>query len=500
VVAYANMESLSEHRPVSRYEPAPLQFVTRRSWYPWLVVGVTCIGGFIGQLDASIVQLALPTFERQFDANLDAVSWVAIAYLLAFAVALPVFARWSEIKGRKLLYLAGYAIFTLASALCGTVSDLRLLIAFRVLQGIGGALLGANSITILVKAAGPGRRGRAMGLFAAAQAVGISAGPVIGGLLLEKLGWRWIFLVSVPCGLVGVVVGWLALPQTSQSTSSKRFDWQGALLLTPALTSVVLMLNQVQAWGLKSGAMLCAVLVAAIFLPLFLWREWQQSDPLIDLHLFRSSAFSGGLAAVNLSYALLYSMFFLMSFLFIHGLRESPIAAGLRLALIPIALGLVAPISGSFYARVGARVMTTSAMLLCLGALVLLSRSLAGQTANYPGVMGALALFGAGLGMFIAPNNSATVAAAPDERTGEAGGLLNLMRALGCTIGIATASVTFSWRLYVYTGNGHGTTNVPTHIILAATVDVLWVLGGFAVAAGSCALLRDTVRRRVPGR
>jgi hypothetical protein len=114
--------------------------------------------------------------------------------------------------------------------------------------------------------------------------------------------------------------------------------------------------------------------------------------------------------------------------------------------------------------------------------------------------MGALALFGAGLGMFIAPNNSATVAAAPDERTGEAGGLLNLMRALGCTIGIATASVTFSWRLYVYTGNGHGTTNVPTHIILAATVDVLWVLGGFAVAAGSCALLRDTVRRRVPGR
>jgi hypothetical protein len=144
--------------------------------------------------------------------------------------------------------------------------------------------------------------------------------------------------------------------------------------------------------------------------------------------------------------------------------------------------------------------MTTSAMLLCLGALVLLSRSLAGETANYLGVMGALALFGVGLGMFIAPNNSATIAAAPDERTGEAGGLLNLMRALGCTIGIATASVAFSWRLYVYTGNGHRTTDVLTHIILAATVDVLWVLGGFAVAAGSCALLRDTVRRSVPVR
>src|ERR1700689_4419503 len=195
------------------YEPPPWKLAARLSWYPWRVVGVTCIGGFIGQLDASIVQLALPTLERQFSANLDAVSWVAIAYLLAFASTLPIFARLSETKGRKLLYLAGYVIFTLASALCGLVSDLRLLIACRAIQGIGGALLGANSITILVKAAGPSRRGRAMGLMAAAQAVGISAGPVIGGLLLEKLGWRWIFLVSVPCGLVGVVAGWLALPQ-----------------------------------------------------------------------------------------------------------------------------------------------------------------------------------------------------------------------------------------------------------------------------------------------
>jgi len=355
---------------VSSYEPAPLQLVTRQSWYPWLVVGLTCIGGFMGQLDASIVQLALPTFERQFDANLDAVSWVAIAYLLAFAATLPIFARLSETKGRKLFYLAGYAIFTLASGWCGMVDDLRLLIVFRAIQGIGGAMLGANSITIMVRAAGPLRRGRAMGLIAAAQAVGVSAGPVIGGLLLENFGWRWIFFVSVPFGLAGVILGWLALPQTPKPASTKRFDWWGAFLLTPGLTSVVLMLNEVQAWGLRSAAMLSAALVAAVFIPLFLWREWRQAEPLVDLHLFLSSAFSGGLAAVNLSYALLYSMFFLMSFLFIHGLNESPIVAGIHLAVIPIALGLVAPISGGIYRRVGARTMTTSAMGLCLGALV----------------------------------------------------------------------------------------------------------------------------------
>jgi hypothetical protein len=137
--------------------------------------------------------------------------------------------------------------------------------------------------------------------------------------------------------------------------------------------------------------------------------------------------------------------------------------------------------------------MTTSAMLLCICALVVLSRSLTGQTVDRFGVMSALALFGAGLGMFIAPNNSATVAAAPANRTGVAGGMLNLMRALGCAIGIATASVTLSWRLYVLTGNGHKTTDVPTRIMVAATADVRWVLVAFAVAAGTCALLRDAV-------
>jgi EmrB/QacA subfamily drug resistance transporter len=480
---------------VSNSEPAPLQLATRQSWYPWLVVGVTCIGGFIGQLDASIVQLALPTFEREFNANLDAVSWVAIAYLLAFASTLPIFARLSETKGRKTLYLAGYAIFTLASGLCSMAPDLRLLIAFRVVQGIGGALLGANSITILVKAAGPEGRGRAMGIMAAAQAVGVSAGPVIGGLLLQGLGWRWIFLVSVPCGLAGVILGWIALPQTERATSSKRFDLWGALLLTPALTSVVLMLSEVQAWGLKSVEMFCALLVAAIFLPLFLWREWREPEPLIDLRLFRSPAFSGGLVAVNLSYALLYSMFFLMSFLFIHGLNQSPISAGMHLALIPIALGLVAPFSGGIYSRIGARTMTTLAMLLCITALVLLSRSLAAPVVNDSHIMAELALFGVGLGMFIAPNNSATIAAAPESRTGVAGGMLNLMRVLGCAFGIAAASAAFSWRIYMLTGRGNATRHATTQAIMVATVEVLWLLGGFAVAAGSCALLRDAVTR-----
>ena len=153
-------------------EPAPLAALERQSWHPWLVVGLVSIGAFVGQLDATIVQLALPALGRAFDVPLQQVSWVALSYLLAFASFLPVFGRLCEIHGRKTLYIAGYALFIVASALCALAESFGQLVAFRFLQGMGGALLGANSIAILVQAVPEAARGRALGYFAAAQAVG----------------------------------------------------------------------------------------------------------------------------------------------------------------------------------------------------------------------------------------------------------------------------------------------------------------------------------------
>jgi MFS family permease len=164
---------------LNRFEPSPAGPLRRLPSYPWMVVAVTCIGAFIGQVDASIVQLALPTLEQAFDAPLSAVSWVAIGYQLSFAAILPVYARLAEIAGRKLMYLIGFALFAVASLLCGMAGTLWQLIAFRVLLGLSGAMLGANSVVILVKAAGPERQGAAMGVFAAAQAIGVSVGPLL---------------------------------------------------------------------------------------------------------------------------------------------------------------------------------------------------------------------------------------------------------------------------------------------------------------------------------
>ena len=475
----------------SGYEPAPSESVASLAYYPWLVVGTTCIGAFIGQIDASIVQLALPTLERVFDARLGAVSWVAIGYSVAFASILPVFARLAEMFGRKLLYLTGFALFIVASALCGLSSNLAELITFRVLQGIGGAMLGANSVVILVAAAGPTRRGRAMGIFAAAQAVGVSLGPAVGGLLLGTLDWRWLFWANVPFGLAGVIIGWLVVPKTTHLSSEKRLDWLGAVLLTPALISLVIVFSESYTWGPTSAALITSAFAAAMLLSLFVWHERRMPAPLVDLHLFRIRAFSGGVIAVVLSYAMLYGMFFLMSFALVRGYRDSSLAAGLRLAITPVALGLVAPFSGALYERLGPRTVAVSGMAICLAALFLLSRALTDMSAGAAGVMAALALFGVGLGTFIAPNNSATMTAAPAERRGEAGGLLNLSRVLGTSFGVAAASSVLPWKLRALTDVGDRTLGVSTQVFREAVNGVLPLLAAFAVIAGAASLFRS---------
>jgi MFS family permease len=258
----------------------------------------------------------------------------------------------------------------------------------------------------------------------------------------------------------------------------------------------------VQAWGVTSPLLISALFAAMILLLFFAWRERRTTSPLLDLQLFRMPAFSGGVLAVLLSYALLYSMFFLMSFAFVRGFHESPTTSGIRLAIIPIALGLVAPMSGSLCDRFGVRVLTSAGMACCLAGTVLLPLGLAGVSGHRPSLIVAAALFGIGLGVFIAPNNSATIAAAPEHLSGEAGGLLNLARALGGTIGVAAASTALSFRLEALTGSGRRTLGVPPRVLFAAVSDVLWVLGAFAVVAASAALLRGrtppTIRARLP--
>jgi len=472
-------------------EPPPAEFVARLQCYPWLIVGVTCIGAFIGQLDASIVQLALPTLGRVFDTSLESVSWVSLGYLLAFASFLPIFGQLCEIFGRKLLYLIGFLLFAEASALCGLAPDLTSLVAFRVLQGIGGAMLGANSMSVLVKAIDQSRRARALGVFSAAQAIGVSAGPAVGGVLLGTLGWPAVFWVAVPFGLAAVIIGWVVLPRTALQDPSQVFDWRGALLLAPALTLVVLVLNQISALGPTSLVLIACAGAAVVLFIWFVRQEHASASPLVDLRMLARPAFLSGVVACALGYAMLYGMFFLTAFALVTGYQDSPTLAGLKLAIIPVAIGIVAPFSGDLGKRMGPRPLSGAAMAICVAALLVLSAIVTEPSAlRWIGFFG-LAGFGAGLGMFIAPNNHATINAAPPNRSGEAGAMLNLMRVLGTSLGVASASSVLSWQMQVVSGTHDRRLALFSgqHVMEAVQVGLL-TLAIFAVIAGSISMIR----------
>jgi EmrB/QacA subfamily drug resistance transporter len=406
------------------------------------------------------------------------------------AAFLPIFGRLADMMGRKLLYTGGFLLFVLGSALCGLAPSLPVLIGFRVLQAIGAALLSSNSVAIVVAAAGPERRGRALGVLSAAQAVGLSAGPAIGGLVIDLLDWRWVFWINVPFGLVGTVMGWFVLPPTRDLPDDDRFDWRGALLIAPALTALVAMLNEGYAWGATSPLFLGCGVLAVVLLMLFVRSERRAAAPLIDLTLFRSAAFSAGNGAGLLAYAALFGLFFLMPFVFVRVYQDSILAAGLRLSIVPVMLGIVAPLAGALYDRLGARALTASGMLVCMGPLGLLFVVMDGTPESALPVMLALAVFGVGQGLFISPNNSAIVSAAPPSLTGEAGGLLNVTRSLGISIGVAAASSLLAWRLAVLTGGGHNTLHAGARDLLSASRDVIVLLGAFAAVAGTLSLTR----------
>jgi EmrB/QacA subfamily drug resistance transporter len=472
-------------------EPAPAPAFVQSPAYPWLVVGTVSIGAFVGQVDASIVQLALPALETAFGAGLGAVSWVALAYMLAFACALPVFARLAEIAGRKTLYLAGFALFALFSALCGFAPSLGALIVFRLLQGVAGALLGANSVVILVAAVGPERRGKALGIMAAAQAVGLGLGPALGGILLGTLGWRWIFWVTVPFAVLAVILGWLIVPKTKTLAADRRFDLPGALLLIPALAALLLAISEGRAWGLSPPLLACLV-GGPLMLAAFAWRETRTPAPLIDLRLFRSPAFSAGGVGVLVSYAMLYGLFFAMAFALVRGYHDAPLVAGLRLTIVPAALGLVAPFAGAASAKRPRLVMVAGMALCGLSALALM-QMLTGAPETLGAVMISLAAYGAGLGFYIAPNNSATLGAAPAEKSGVAGGLLNLLRVFGSGAGVAAASALLGWRLEEAIGPRGVTSDAPEAALLAAVGAVLVLLAALAAIGAAAALVRDPV-------
>ena len=272
----------------------------------WLAVATVCFGAFMGQLDASIVTLTYRPLRTEFGASLAAVQWVSLAYLLTLAALLIPVGRLADARGHKLLYLYGFVVFTAASAACGLAPSLGVLIAFRIVQAIGAALLQANSVALVVTSAPHGKVRKAIGVQAAAQAIGLALGPTLGGLLVSTWGWRWVFGINVPIGIVAVVAGIYLLPRSKTLTPTTGRDRSGLLLLFTATTAGLLAISAVSGLGLPRWAPIALLATAVATAAGFALRERRAAAPLVDLALLSDRTVGSGLLGALCGYLVLF--------------------------------------------------------------------------------------------------------------------------------------------------------------------------------------------------
>ena len=413
----------------------------KRNGYHWFVVGTVCIGAFMAALDASIINVAMPSLSKGFSVGMDSVEWVSIAYLLTLTTLLTLLGSLSDRFGRKIFYTMGFAIFGFGSGLCGIVSTMPLLISARVLQAIGAAMLQANSISIITSAVPSTSRGKAIGIQGSAQAIGLSIGPTVGGLIIANFGWRLIFYINIPVAILGTVIAGFILPKDQPNIHSSRFDYLGATLFSPFLILLVLILKDGYKVGWLSLQILVESLAAVIFLSLFILREKKCKNPMINFDLFKNWTFTSGNITGLLSYSLMFGVIFLMPFYLDWILKLSPLMIGLIMTVVSLAMLIVSPFSGALADRMGARILTISGMIISsLGTMVLIVLSI--NTAVYVYLFG-LILVGAGIGIFTPPNNSSVMGSTPPEHVGVAGGILNMSRSLGMSMGVAIAGTLY---------------------------------------------------------
>lgn len=399
----------------------------------WFAVGAVCFGAFMGQLDASIVTLTFPALQHEFTAPLAAVEWVSLSYLLALVGLLAAVGRVADAAGRKLTYVYGFGVFTAASIACGLAPGLGWLVAFRVVQAVGAAMLQANSVALVVTSVPASRRRAALGVQAAAQALGLALGPAVGGLLVATAGWRWVFLVNVPVGILGLLAGRLLLPRTRERTPLGRFDGLGVALLALASTALLLCLSALSGLGLPGWSVPVLAVGGVLAAAGFVRREARASSPIVRLSVLRPAAVSLGLAGALCGYLVLFGPLTLLP-----QLGGGQGSTGLVLTCLPVGFAVAALAAD----RLLPATLTTrgrsvlGASVAVLGCLALLATT---DTAMGAGV--SLVFTGLGLGMFIPANNASIMAAIPDRMSATGGGLVNMARGLGTALGVALVTL-----------------------------------------------------------
>jgi EmrB/QacA subfamily drug resistance transporter len=416
----------------------------------WVALAVVLVAGFMQLVDISIVNVAIPSIQRDLDATYSQIQWVLAGYQLAFAVTLITGGRLGDIFGRKRLFMLGMAGFTLASALCGLAQSPEMLIGSRFLQGVMGAVMFPQVLSVIQVAFPPRQRGAAFGIFGATIGLATITGPLVGGLLIEAdllgLGWRPIFLVNVPIGIGALVAAALYLGE-SRAPRALRLDLAGVVLATGGLLLLVYPLVQGRDLGWPAwtfASMAASVLVLAAFAAWERRKKALDGSPLVDLALFRQRAFVAGLLVAAIFFMGIPAFFLTFTLWLQVGLGFSALHAGLTGVPFAVGSALASTASVRLAPRLGRRILTLGTLLLAvgMGAVMWTVDRYGGGTHSWQ-LIPALAICGLGLGCVVAPLVNVVLAGVRGQDAGAASGVLTTAQQVGGAVGVALIGVIF---------------------------------------------------------
>jgi EmrB/QacA subfamily drug resistance transporter len=401
----------------------------------WWTLGSVSFGLFMIMLDNTVVNVALPSIQSDLEISVSELEWIVTGYALTFAVLMLTGGKLADRYGRRLIFIVGLAIFTAASLACGLAPDAGFLIAARVVQGVGSALMNPATLSIIVATFPPRQRGMAIGIWAGVSALALALGPLVGGLIAEHLHWSWIFFINVPVGVIGIVVARLAIDESRDTSQEQRLDVPGLVVSAIGLFALTYALIEANTYGWTSPRILLLFGIAAVALVGFVLLERHQRLPMLDLSLFRNPTFAGANTVMLLVALAMFGVFFFISLYVQNVLHYSPTEAGASFLPMTLLIVLVAPVAGRLSDRVGSRWLVGTGMSLVGVSLLLFARL--DEHSNFWSLLPAMIVGGIGMALSMSPTTAAAMGSVPLDKAGVGSAVLNSMRQVGGSMGIA---------------------------------------------------------------
>lgn len=400
----------------------------------WLTLGAVSFGLFMIMLDNTVVNVALPSIQRDLGVGLSELEWIVAGYALTFASLMLIGGKLADAYGRRRLFVAGIVVFTIASLACGLSGTGGQLIAARIVQGVGAAMMNPATLSIIAATFPPRQRGTAVGIWAGVSALALAIGPMVGGLLTDNASWHWVFYVNIPFGILGIIASYLLIDESRDETHV-RLDVPGLLTSALGLFALTYALIEANTYGWGSARIVGAFAVSAVSLAAFIQLERRQRDPMLDLALFRNRTYVGANLVVLLVALAMFGVFFFVSLYMQNILGYSAVQAGASFLPMTLLIIVVAPLAGRASDRVGSRWLMVSGMALV--AIQLLYFSQLSVDSSFMTLLPALVLGGIGMAMTMTPSSAAAIRAVPVDKAGVGSAVLNACRQVGGSLGIA---------------------------------------------------------------